>query len=696
LTYLAKNANKVVSHDELFAEVWPDTVVTPNTLQRSIAQLRKALGEDRQYQSYIKTHAKKGYSLEVEVQWQDINDAESLVKQDILSNVNGTSDVATKDPDIAIPQIEAEDKSTSGKEKSLKSALNFFVMFAGIIIIGFFGTKYLTPKPALSFSVGELRALTATDNKELAGIYSPDGEYIVFLRYSNEFCVNNIWAKHTKTQQETKLTQNMGSFGSHSFSKDGKKLVFIETANCAEPITQKKCYKLMSFDFEKALKEPQSPSVYMECKNSRITRPKWMNNSNIALMQEFDNRWKLTSYSIQDNKSHVIFEVDDGNIIDFDYSVNEDLIALTSVHSDGQHYIEILKPDGQLLSSHQIKYPKEITVLRNLYPNFTPQKGLLIFSTGRQLFTLSYEGKVTNISLPLDESMGTPTFHPDGQRALVIKGHYDSDIVRLPRSQFSSLQTDKILAQETPIYSTIERSIAGEDNAIFQPNGDLIAFVTSRSGEAQVWTTVSNGVRQLTSFPIDTYIAGMQWAADGNSIMVNANQKLSRIFLNSTQEEIPFAHPIVQLFDWNSDDNTAVISARIRGISKLVSVNLNNAEYTIINHKKVNWAIKTEDGRLIYTDNMDRFWQPGPAEDQLIESLKNQGSDKRYVTKNNVIYGINEDFQLWSYDLIKESFEILGDAPNNVDDITDVNQTDFLLSIRISAKKEVAELTLSD
>ena len=69
LTYLARNPGKVVSQNELLDNIWPDTVVTPNTLQRSIAQLRKAFGDDRKSQAYIKTHAKQGYSLECEVSW---------------------------------------------------------------------------------------------------------------------------------------------------------------------------------------------------------------------------------------------------------------------------------------------------------------------------------------------------------------------------------------------------------------------------------------------------------------------------------------------------------------------------------------------------------------------------------------------------------------------------------------------------
>ena len=116
----------------------------------------------------------------------------------------------------------------------------------------------------------------------------------------------------------------------------------------------------------------------------------------------------------------------------------------------------------------------------------------------------------------------------------------------------------------------------------------------------------------------------------------------------------------------------------------------------VITDKEVNWAFKSQDGRLIYTDGMARFWQPGPAEDQLIDSLKGQGSRKLFLIKDNVIYGVNDAFQLWSYDLKEDTFEILGGIPNNTDDLTDINQTEVLLTIRISAKKEVAELILND
>ena len=64
--------------------------------------------------------------------------------------------------------------------------------------------------------------------------------------------------------------------------------------------------------------------------------------------------------------------------------------------------------------------------------------------------------------------------------------------------------------------------------------------------------------------------------------------------------------------------------------------------------------------------------------------------------ERHFLYGINEQFKFWSYDLNKQTFQIIGNAPQNTDDLTDINQSDILISVRISAKKELAELILRD
>jgi TolB-like protein/DNA-binding winged helix-turn-helix (wHTH) protein len=67
LLYLAARAGRVVGLDELLREMWPNIVVTPQSVYNAIAQLRTSLGDSTEVPTYIATVARKGYRLIAEV-----------------------------------------------------------------------------------------------------------------------------------------------------------------------------------------------------------------------------------------------------------------------------------------------------------------------------------------------------------------------------------------------------------------------------------------------------------------------------------------------------------------------------------------------------------------------------------------------------------------------------------------------------
>jgi len=691
LTYLAQNQGKVVSQDELLSEVWQGAVVAPNTLQRSIARLRKALGDDGKEQTYIKTHSKKGYSLECTVRWLHESDEENQQQASVHTNSHYTGDEkALKENTSNEIKANPKNKADSGtSEPSVFSHINLSFSLLLIIILGLVAIRMLETKPVPQLNVVEFRAITDTDNKEIMGSYSPDGQYVVFHRYEGEFCHNNMWARNIETQQEFRLTKSFDSYGAHSFSKDGKELVFIQSTNCAQPVTQKTCYHLMSLNFDDALNSPQSPRLLLECKNTEIKDPHWLNNNNVAMLQQLEGRWKLINYSITQDTSETLYHLPDGNLLTYDYSPKDDLFALVSLKQDGKYYIEMLKSNGELVSSHQINYPEEIAKFETINPKFSPFENQLIFSTGRRMFTLSYDGEIKNLGLPIEQPMSTPKFHPTGDRLLVTKGNYDSDIMSMSLTLSGSGGT----AEEA--YSVLQRSNKGEYNGVFQPNGNLMAYKTARTGQGQIWLLDNNIPQQFSNFPIDVYIYEFYWASDGESVLANVDKELHQLFLNKTEKSYAFEHPVNTLFDWDSKEQTALAVMRVKDVLKFVELDLTNESFQVLNDRRVSWAGKTSDGRIVYTDQLDRYWITGSVEDQMIEALQEQGSDKRFVIHEDVIYGVNETLQLWSYDLNDETFEVLGDVPRKIDYLTDVNDTHALMSVRVMARKEVAELLLA-
>ena len=63
LHYLCVHAPHVVSADEIIDHCWPDQFLSDNPIHKSIAQLRKALGDSSKNPEYIKTIPKKGYAI---------------------------------------------------------------------------------------------------------------------------------------------------------------------------------------------------------------------------------------------------------------------------------------------------------------------------------------------------------------------------------------------------------------------------------------------------------------------------------------------------------------------------------------------------------------------------------------------------------------------------------------------------------
>ena len=87
LACLAHRAGELVSKDELMRSVWPDVVVTHDSLVQCIAELRKALGDTEH--RVIRTGPKRGYRLAAQAQPQD--PAGSLAPGDFKQDIHFAS-----------------------------------------------------------------------------------------------------------------------------------------------------------------------------------------------------------------------------------------------------------------------------------------------------------------------------------------------------------------------------------------------------------------------------------------------------------------------------------------------------------------------------------------------------------------------------------------------------------------------------
>lgn len=63
LLCLAEHAGEVVSIDDLLSQVWPDVIVSPDSVYQAVTTLRRLLGDDPKHPSYIATVPRMGYRM---------------------------------------------------------------------------------------------------------------------------------------------------------------------------------------------------------------------------------------------------------------------------------------------------------------------------------------------------------------------------------------------------------------------------------------------------------------------------------------------------------------------------------------------------------------------------------------------------------------------------------------------------------
>lgn len=104
--YLLRHSGTVIDKDELMREIWTDTIVEENNLNKNISTLRHILGEKPGEHRFITTMPGKGYKFVSEV--KEIDDAEK--------SEEGSAVAGGLDPDkLQILDYKFQDKNQKPK-----------------------------------------------------------------------------------------------------------------------------------------------------------------------------------------------------------------------------------------------------------------------------------------------------------------------------------------------------------------------------------------------------------------------------------------------------------------------------------------------------------------------------------------------------------------------------------------------------
>lgn len=128
LTHLVANSGRLISKDELFAVVWPDTAVTDDSLVQCLIEVRRALGEEGQ--RIVKTVPRRGYIFDAQVTRNDSPPAQ-LIYTDEVEAIRVTIEESGPQP---ATQLLPEKRSPLYSRTTFAAAVLLALALGGLIL----------------------------------------------------------------------------------------------------------------------------------------------------------------------------------------------------------------------------------------------------------------------------------------------------------------------------------------------------------------------------------------------------------------------------------------------------------------------------------------------------------------------------------------------------------------------------------
>ena len=193
LQYLIENRERAVSKEEIFQAVWPGTFVTDNALTRTVAQIRKAIGDDPRQPRYIETIPTIGYRFTGRVE----------------------------EVDAALPQV-ASTRSPRWPGRSMLMAAAALVILAAGLAVAWLRDPTTASDPEASFRPVQFSTSSGLDQ---GASFSPDGNLVAYA--SDKSGAFEIYVKSfDSSARELQLTSDGNQNLYPAFSPDGRWIAY--------------------------------------------------------------------------------------------------------------------------------------------------------------------------------------------------------------------------------------------------------------------------------------------------------------------------------------------------------------------------------------------------------------------------------------------------------------------------------------
>ncbi|MEP6704715.1 MAG: winged helix-turn-helix domain-containing protein, partial [Acidobacteriota bacterium] len=223
LIALVENNGRLVTKDEIFANVWRDQIVEESNLTVHISQVRKALGENKNNPRYIETIPGYGYRFAGKV--SNLEDEELVIETETLSRITIEKEQISG---AGIAEGEKTSPLLDVPAPPLLPVSAYQVLALGgffVLLVSAFGFYYFNgAKPNPPFGKMKFARLTNSGQVSLATL-STDGKFVAYVLSESEG--NSLWVRQVDAANDTRIVPPVkAEFWGLTFTPDGTHIYY--------------------------------------------------------------------------------------------------------------------------------------------------------------------------------------------------------------------------------------------------------------------------------------------------------------------------------------------------------------------------------------------------------------------------------------------------------------------------------------
>jgi Tol biopolymer transport system component/DNA-binding winged helix-turn-helix (wHTH) protein len=623
LECLAEKPGEVVSRDELVERIWPRVFVTDDVLHRTIRELRRAFGDDTANPKYIETIRKRGYRLIAPV---------GPVQRETVAPVEPAETVA-------------RGVSASDRRFRARAAIAALAVAVGA------ATYFLVWRgaPVAPNATGiRFVALTSAPGNESDPSPSADGKHLAFSMRERPGGLgqSDIYMADGPGSTPVRVTTNPADDMLPAWSPDGRTIAFarIDGRTCDVillSVAGRRERKLT------ACGNPDEPHVAWSPDGE------WLVES-FAPGPDPHRGWQIARVSTTTGVREPLTLSTPGTLGDHSPSVSP----------DGRRIAFVRAINGAIGDIHLIPFrggaAGALTRVTSdnqdiIGLDWTPDGRSLVFASDRaggySIFRVPVDGGVAQVVAGGSAKLKHPSVARGSGQIVYESWAYEINLWVAPASSGRSEEGDGLAAMRPVVRS----SDLWNHSPDLTADGKQLAFVSTRSGEPQLWVANPDGSspRQISTFT-RAALRQPRWSADGARLLISASVlgqpdlyaidaasgATTRLTDDADDEIAP---------SWSRDGASVLFGARRSGTWQVVRLTAADRTRTQVTTDGGYAASESPDGRSVLFTRLDAagLWtlpMAGGTARLLVPGIRAAETTNWRVTPNGIYYiGVTDD-----------------------------------------------------